>query len=333
MLSVDYAPPGSESTVVYGKTVTNGAGSSMSNSFNSSSSFSTSETVSASIPGIFNGSYTNRNTSKYTQINDTTESTTILKSTSKSTTIEGPSSQDGLNHAYDMVYIWLNPAINLVFDASGTLQEEGYTFDMTDPCDCMEVIRIPVYQLQDPRKITDSGKINSLKRAWAPALTNGESPTITPADMLDMAASDPYADPNYNPNMQVYPDGSVCSTDGRFCQSSSTPLQYSRGLSQTYDVSIQTTSSYAQTSTDIHTVSYGYQINVGEDFISHIAASISNQNSLTFTNKQTTSWSNMIGQQSQINIVGPTDSSYTGPDLFCVYQDNIYMTYMIYPCN
>jgi hypothetical protein len=199
----------------------------------------------------------------------------------------------------------------------------------------MDVIPLTVRELQKPSLITDQYTLNSLARSWAPNLADGSSPGLTPADLLAIAASDPYSNPSYNPTMVPDPDndGTVCSTDGRFCQSDNSNVPYTQGINQSYAQYSSQTDTLGQSATDIHQVAYGIGATASASFIGSLSTSIQNTNTLTWTNKWTSLTSTMVGQKSDAHIVGPTDYSYSGPTEFCIYTDNVYGTYMFLPCN
>ena len=333
VLSVLYSPPGSDSYVEYGNSVTNGTSTSIEKSFNGSNSFSVSLTASTGIFGLLSGSVTNTQSTTNTQVQDSSSSIAILKSTSKDTYVFGPP-HDGLDHSYDQVAIWLNPVVNLSF-SSGNLQQAGYDFDLSDTCYCMDVVYLTIRELLNPSLIDDPNTLLSLKRSWSPNLADGSSPGLTSADLLAIAASDPYSNPSYIPTMEPDPDndGSVCSTDGRFCQADNSNVPYTQGIDQDFMQTSSTTDTRGQSATDKHQVSYSIDTTVKAAFLASLSASIKNTNTLTWTNEWTSETSSMVGQTSDAHIVGPADYSYSGPTEFCIYTDNVYGTYMFLPCN
>ncbi len=334
VLSVRYAPPGSASYVNYGTSVTNGASSSISQSFNASGALSISVTGGVSIPGILNASETGSIAATNTQEQDSSSSIAILKSTSVTYTLSGPP-HDGLDHSYDQVVVWLNPAINLTVSPSGSVQQSGYAYDLSDPCYCMDTIALPVRQLVNPSLITDQNTLAILARTWAPNLADGSSPGLTPADLLSIAAADPYSSASYNPTPKPDPDydGSVCTTDGRFCLSNNQNIGYSPYASTNYTQSSSQTDTVGMGATDTRQVAFGYDYSVGGSFIANLTVALKMSTTLTWTNKWTSLTNSMTGQTSTAYIVGPTDGIYSGPTEFCIYTDNVYGTYMFLPCN
>lgn len=112
LISVVYAPPSPGGTnslgpsyVNYTNTTALGTGTTLSSSFQDSSTF----TVSGGILGISSSLG-----SGFTQTDDSTTALAIHQSTSLSDEYPGlePANTVGLNHDNDIILVWLNPAVN-----------------------------------------------------------------------------------------------------------------------------------------------------------------------------------------------------------------------------
>ena len=327
ILSVDYAPPGSASTVAYGNTTTYGTSTTLMNSFSTSNMFSVSLSGSTSILGVgTKATGTKSNTT--TQQQDSNSSEALLKSISITNTVYGPPA-DGLNHNYDQVAIWLNPLMNLSL-APGSAQDLGLAYDTDDPCLCMEVVYLTLQQLQNPSLITDPYTLQYLARSWAPNNADGSGPGLTNTDLADIAKADPYSNASYNSPVVQYSDG-TCTTDGRFCQTQNQNIFYNSGHGTTVQLSSSNTATEGQGSTDTHQTMYSFDLSASGGFIGDFSVDVKGSTTVAWTNKWTSLTSLMTGQTSAATIAPPSPS-YTGPQEFCIYADNVYGTYMFLPC-
>jgi hypothetical protein len=109
VLSVAYAPPGASSYVDYGSSTELGTSTTLSNSFTSSTNTSISITTSSIL-----GSTTSTASTSFTQEQDSSSSITISKGASFDVSVPGPaSSAVGLDHDYDVIFVWINPIANI----------------------------------------------------------------------------------------------------------------------------------------------------------------------------------------------------------------------------
>ncbi len=218
VLAVVYAPPGSRSSVDYGNSTMMGSSISIENSFTNANNLSISLSAGVSILGN-GGSVTGTASTAYSQQQDSSSSIDVTKTSTNDSIVPGPLSDAvGVDHDYDTIYIWLNPVISVGFVPGGEISWGGFGYDMTDPCVCMDVIPLQVAQLKNPALITDPQTLHVLARTWAQNLADGSSPGLTNADLLQIADADPFvANPSYALTLQTEPDGSICSTDQRFC--------------------------------------------------------------------------------------------------------------------
>lgn len=334
VIGVIYAPPGAKSTVDYGNSTLLGTSTSLTNSFTSSTAVSVSE--SASVNSIFgltpSGGITNTAATSFTQEADTSSSLSINKMSSSDIIVPGPvSSAVGLDHDFDIVLIWLNPVANFTIGpASTTVQWTGYSYDARDPAIGLDIVPLELAQLKNPALITDPNTLQSLARTWA-----GSGQGLTNADLLNIAARDPFSNPSYTVTV---PAGSTCTTDNRFCTTTNQDIAYQppapggQPITQKYSSQYQTTTTQGQSATDTYEVSFSAEAHSG--FLMFFTIDIKNSQTFTWTNKWSATRTNTTAQTASLSITGPaTTDNYTGPTAFNVFQDNVYGTFMFSPAN
>lgn len=80
------------------------------------------------------------------------------------------------------------------------------------------------------------------------------------------------------------------------------------------------------------TYTLGFTLSGSVSFRNIWSESLTNQQSLTWTNKWSYATTTMTGQQATAHITEPgTNVPYSGPIQFGVFQDNVYGTFMFYP--
>jgi len=330
VVGIAYAVPGTSSYVQYTDTTMLGTSSSTSNSF--STNVTTSETICGStgsdVCGKGNGvAVTGTYTNAFTQESDTSSSFAVNQTTSfvdKLYPLTGPV----LDHANDVIYVWVNPNVwYTVTTQSAPLQWNGYTYDLSDDSNNMEVIPLRLSQLQNPSTI-DSYTLGRLARSWAHTNVDGSGPSITNQDLLAIAAQDPFSDPNYT--VALGSDYQTTS-DKRFTLTTNQELWYLPGQQNAYNWSYTGTTTTGQGAKTTYSDGFAVEEKFSGGFFWQ-SVSYDLKQSTTFTwidqwNKSTTS---MTGESATVQIVGPT-GSYSGPDEFNVYVDNIYGTFMVYP--
>lgn len=249
----------------------------------------------------------------------------------------------GLDHDEDIIWIWLNPAIGLTIDSTGTnFTWTGYAFDENDPAGTTDIIGIPVKFLNGhapmPSNIADV-----LARTWAPrtlctsadpacGLDGTKDPGLDASDLAAILRADPFSNPSYVINI---PSGSSCTADGRFCRTTNPNLQYSppppggQPITQTFSIQHQATATQGQGATDTRSVSIGTQGNISGSFFVKLGAKLNVADTLTFVNKWNAMSTSTVGQTASATITGPSSTdNYTGPVEFDIFQDNIYGTFM-----
>lgn len=334
VLAVAYAPPGARSSVDYGTSTLLGTSTSLMNSFSSGTSVSISVGVGVSIPGFSEG-VTTTTTSAFTEEADTTSTVSVNKTTSTDISVPGPaSSAAGLDHDFDVVFIWLNPVVNITLTApaSTSVQWTGYSSDARDPAIGMDIVPLQLAQLKNPALITNPNTLQSLARAWA-----GTGQGLTNADLLNIAARDPFSNPAYTVTI---PAGSTCTADNRFCSTTLQDLAYAnpapggQPLTEKFSAGYQTTAIAGQSAMDTFQVSFTTDLNVKSGFVTQFSLDLKTTDMFTWSNKWSSTRTNTIGQTASFSVTGPaTSDNYAGPTEFNIFQDNVYGTFMFSPAN
>jgi hypothetical protein len=350
VLAVAYAPPGSQSSVVYQHTTMLGSTASLSASFSNDTKLTSSLTAGGEvkIPGVDVSADTTVGSSLDIQEQlDASASLALQFTETTQNTVHGPNSSLGVNHDADLIYIWLNPV--LIFDvySDTDFTWKGFGYDLRDNAvNAAEIIGIPVAYLNGHAQIEDPYLLAALERSWAPPVVcvasdpdcvNGtKGPGLTANDFAEILKADPFTDSNYVVNV---PTGARCSVDGRFCRTSNANLQYVPPPPNTNPSGQSYALSYQDTTTESLTGSVTVKIGFSQDFGASasaggikLAAKLSEEDTLTFSSKVTMQATQQDGHQSTISVTGPTyNDHYTGPVEMIVFRDEVYGTFMLNP--
>jgi hypothetical protein len=330
VLGVDYAPPGAKSTVNYSGTTMQGTSTSNSFTWNNK----TTVTVTASTKEkflIFGGGGSLAASGSYEQEADDSNSITISNTTGMSDIVLGPaSSAAGIDHDYDVIWVWLNPELELAIPAPYQIQWSGYTYDAQDDAQEMEVKSLFVWQLKNP-SLLPAGLASRLARSWDTSGLGG----LTAADYTAILAADPFvANPAFDPNTD---------TSGRYDLQIGEALNYDpappggQPVTQTYSVMSQTTTSAGKGSSDTRSVGATVDLNFGASinlsiFSASFALDVKTSDTYTSMNKWSQSNNGGSGQTATLSITGPASTdNYQGPTTIQVWKDNVYGTFMFYP--
>jgi len=344
VLTVTYAPPGSASSVTYSNSTILGTSSIISNSFTNDVKVTSSINTGFDLFGLFSNKLTLTSSGQLTQETDTSSSVALSETTNMSTTIRGPaSSAVGLDHDEDIIWVWLNPAIGLNIDSTGTnFTWTGFAFDQNDPAGTTDIIGIPVKYLNGHAPLP-SNIADVLARRWAPrtlctsadpacGLDGTKDPGLDASDLAAILRADPFSNPAYVINV---PSGGSCTGDGRFCRTTNPNLQYSppppggQPVTQMYSIQHQATATEGQGATDTRSVSIGTQGDLHVNFFIKFTAKLMATDTMTFVNKWNAMSSSQVGQTASATVTGPSSAdNYTGPVEFDIFQDNIYGTFM-----
>jgi len=335
ILGVVYSVPGQPGNPAGVSFVEYSSTSMMGTSTSTSSSFSTAVASSIEIcggagVGASNGTSVCGTYSTGFSQESGTSSSFELDQTTTFTNIWYPLTGPLLNHSNDVIYVWVNPQVwYTVYPTSPTgptpLYWNGYTYDEVDDSNNMEVIPIRLSQLLNPSTI-DSYIQGRLKRAWAPNNTDGSGPAITNQDLLNIAAADPFSNPNYT--VTIGSDGKT-TTDGRFTQTTNNPMFYVPGGNYTYQWGYTATDTQGQSAKTINSQAFAIEVKNSADWIAHISFDWKSSTTFTWTDQWSTLMTQKTGELNTVSIIGPTVAS--PPDEFNVFEDNVYGTFMVWP--
>jgi hypothetical protein len=323
VLAVTYAPPGASSFVTYAGTTMMGTSTSLSNTFTDQVSVSVSIRGGVSIIGT-GGSTTGTASTSYTKAMDTSSSVALSKTVTSGTTVRGPSrSADGINHDFDIVWVWLNPKVDVTITSPTSIEWNGYSYDMRDPAGEMDIVPLYVAWLKTPSMIP-ADVANRLARTWDTSGLGG----LTSVDYDIILARDPFAtNPSYDPN-------GTSRFDLEFGQTFTyePPPQGGQPITQTYSVSYQTTSTFGQGVQDTYQIGFSIDTEFHGGFLGRIQVMVRDSTNFTWVNKWNQLSTQMTGQTASLSITGPAFSDgYTGPTAIQVWKDNVYGTFMFHP--
>jgi len=257
ILGVAYAPPGHSSYATYTNNSTISSTGDIKSTFSSAYQTSLKTSITGTIIKGWSAGTSSTSTTAYTQSSYTSTSNTVSRSTSLSDTIRGPSNDSvGLNHDYDVVWVWLNPVQNfrLIEDTAYSIQNvqwDGSGYSTLDPVNAMDVIALSVGELNGDLPMS-AGNANAIKRTWAASeVWPSGGPGLTSADLQAIAKANPF--------WQCKPNPAACPTSPdsvRYTLTLNQDMIYQQAppggqpLTQTY------TDSYTQASTVGHGASY-----------------------------------------------------------------------------
>jgi hypothetical protein len=334
IVAVVYSPPGAQSTVTYASNSVVGNSTSLASSFSSqvSQSISVTSGLSGSIGKIFGFSSSSTTTSSntFTQEQDSSSSIAINQTTAESTTVHGVSGPVGVNHDFDVIFVWLNPilAFSVYSSNPASLTWNGYGFDLND-VPTTDIIGLQVGWLNGHIPMP-SNIPPILARTWAAGQSwpAGQGPGLTSADLATILQADPFGN---SPYVVTLAPNSTTTVDGRFTATPNPTIDYEPNTQNAFS------DGYTITSTQSQSAKYTFQqaFSVenqfkGTFFMDTLSADLKNSNTLTWTNQFSQATNNSQGQTASLSVTGPA-SGYTGPPQFVVYQDNVYGTFMFYP--
>jgi hypothetical protein len=331
IVGIDYTVPGEQSYVQYTNTTMMGTSTSNSSSFSTAVASSIEICGGAGIGSSSDGtSVCGTYSNSFTQESDTSSSFAVSQSTAftnKWFALDGPQ----LDHGNDVIYVWVNPQAWYTMFPTGTagptpVYWNGYTYDETDDSNNMEVIPLRLTWLLNPSTIPTSLQ-GRLLRAWAPKNTDGTAPGLTTQDYLKIAAADPFSNPNYV--VTIGSDGKT-TTDDRFTQTTNGELYYEPGYNDVYNWVYTTTDTEGQGGKNTYVQSFAIEVKNSNDWIADISFDWKESTTFTWIDQWNTLMTQMMSQMNTVSITGPT-GTYTGPEEFNVYQDNVYGTFMVNP--
>jgi len=324
VLSVIYAPPGSQSSVDYGTSTMMGTSTDIKNGIASNT------TITASLQfgprniekDLSQSSITAEGSHSFTHTKIDDSSIEIDKTTTYDLTVKGPaSSSQGINHDFDIILLWINPRIDLTFSTVATnrfnLQWNGYTFDPRDPANEVDVVPVYVGWLKNPSTMP-SGVAAALQRSWSLPQADGSGTGLTQSDFNVILSKDPFA------------SGTTAIDPKRFDLSGQTfsyapPPAGGKPITEKFSLNYQATSTEGKTVSD--ETKYTYSVEGSASFVGIVTATFKDSHFIDITHSLTQNNTQAQGQKATLSLTGPT-AGYTGPNDLQVYQDNIYGTFM-----
>lgn len=359
VVGVTYVPPGPSSFVEYSTSSFFGTTTSLSSSVTRETSISASVKAEGDIiPKVLHGEITATASAGATQSSTSSSSVTVSIQNLFTTRLGGtPSAFSPVDHDYDIIWLWLNPAVLLTVYPKlpgfpSVVTWNGYGFDASDQ-PAMDIWPIEVGYLNGhfgPLPLEDA---SVLSRSWAASqvFLPGQGPGLTSADFADILQADPFATSGYT--VTLSPTAVPATTvDGRFTISGPTngsaqsfayrqPAPGSAPLTQTMSNTYSTTSALGKTSSHQSRVGFGVDTSLSGSFFGKLTVSLSTSFTLTHTHESGNSVTSTTSQVDTLSITGPPCGSqtppcapvYMGPPQFNVYQDNIFGSFMFNPVN
>ncbi len=336
VVGVYYAPPGMKSTATYSAGFNSGTSTNVSSSFNVATKVAISVTGGSGWDlGLFKigGNSSAGVSGGWTQQQDSSSTVTLTSQSSSGTIVPGPGSSGlGVNHDYDVIWVWLNPEIELVPSSTQVLIS-SYAIDSSDPLLAADVVPIYVGELKGTLAMPADLQYR-LQRPWDSSLG-----ALNAADYADILAADPFAkNPSFDPNSD---------TSGRyerprsaaFPNGNATAVNYvpaptgAQALCYPYSFTATSTSAIGQGAKDTHSVGFSIDMKATGGILGNtLALDTKVSNTLTTTNSWSQTNSSGTSQTASFQICGPLAADgYTGYTAMQVWKDNVYGTYMFYP--
>lgn len=325
ILGVDYAPPGAKSTVAYQNGFVRGTSNTIASTFTRGDTLSVKLDFGGPIGRLIGGDLSAGVSGTYTDEDDSSNQSSVNITTTLSQTIPGPvSSSVGIDHANDIIWLWLNPGVNISIPTPNSIVENGYGFNAADPLNEMDVIFLYVAWLQNPSTMP-SDVASRLARTWDTSGVGG----LTTADYASILAADPFiGNPSFNPN---------ADTTSRFTLEIGQNINYepaTAGLQpvpQSYMFITQDISTNTSSTKDTRTVSMSITAQLSAFVFFN---SVTDTYSYTSTSQWTNVSTDTSNQMVTISITPPAATdNYTGPTAIQCWRDNIYGSYMFYPAQ
>jgi len=354
IVGVSYAPPGQNSSVNHTNSTLMGNTTDIQHSFKNNVTVSVSvknhDAIKAWKIGEFGGAVTGTSSTSYTQGSTDGHTVTINKTTTQSNATPGPANSFvGLDHDFDLVWLWLNPVIPLTIDQTNpnTITWNGLGFDPTDQPD-LEVVPVPVGMLNGDIPISPD-LAPRLARSWASgqAFPPGLGPGLTGpgpgTDFDTIVKADPFGE---------------CTPTPANCPTSVDPVRYTltdsqnifylqapvggQPVPQTFGLNYTNTST--QSHGDSTELAQGFSLQEqfkGGIFGIGLEVTLNQSDTITKGTSTKTDLTTTTTNNITASITGPTctvptgqnfcEPEYDGDSEFLVYMDNKYGTFMFFP--
>lgn len=319
VLGVIYAPPGARSNVQFNKSqelgVTRNTSNTWTNSINVVANFEAGVIVASGALSI-TGSWTNSHKDSVT--------TSLTTSSGSGSTWNGAS--DGVNHDNDIIIVWLNPQIrvtasNLQNPLLATVSqdfESNQAFGQAEinrgepvNINVMNLAFLTVAELRNPSIMNPQGNGLKVQRAWA-----GPNQGLVQEDFDQILNYNPF----WNPNITQTPN----SLGSRYTWVTTIPYLPNNttvGFDKNKYSKMNST-----TNSNTESIKIEWTADVGISKFFKAGSKVAYQFSYVHEHTDTTTATNEV--QTSFSIVGPTSSSWQGPQSLNVYRDNLFGTYM-----
>ena len=339
VVGLTYAPPGSKSTATYASGFMSGTSTSTASSFANDLSVVSKLATGLDLFGFVDATVTTSLATDWAQEADSTYSLTLSEQYTSGLIVPGPplatgNIDQGVDHDYDTVYVWINPASLIIFTGSAAVFGGSYYDDrdgMTnETCDGqtyagvtgMDVVPLTIGQLKGTQPITDPCLLVRLSRPWDPYLGG-----LTQTDYQAIAASDPfYLNPQFNPNTDTSGryDVPLHTTSFPFVPGSATHV---------YSANYTSTSVAGKSAKSTYSVAFTLAGEASASFLASVAANFSVTDKVTYTNTNSSTITKGTNQSISFSVVPPATGTYNGATQIQVWKDNIYGTFLFFPEN
>jgi hypothetical protein len=331
VLGLIYAPPGTHSTTTYSSGYLNGTSESVSQSFQNTLTVKVTAEGTYTNPGGLGGGGGGGNSVGWTQETDSSTAVSIQDQDSSGIIVPGPvSSAAGVDHDYDIVYVWLNPELSFAVFPGTEVDFQGFAYDQRDTVTGMDVVPLTIGQLKGTQTIPSDLQAR-LDRTWDTTLG-----ALNSADFASIVSADPFANnPSFNPNTDTsgrfeFPEINGAPQDLIFNYIPAAPGE--QPSTETYTSSYNSTSTLGQGAKN--TFQLGFSIDGSVTYGSAFKATLTVSDDLTWTNQWSHAITNGTLQTANFTIVGPASTdNYTGPTAMQVWKDNVYGSFMFFPEN
>lgn len=331
VVGIVYAPPGAGSSVNYSASNMLTDTSTLEHIATGGTEVDTTKTLGSFDLGPFgSGGLTLTTKSTYSYVQDNSNAYTLTHAQNNTFRIAGPlDSSIGVDHDYDVIYIWLNPVAVVTFPQgiANTILWNGYAYDTNDPYSVgnPDIIGLPVGCLKNPYLAPSCTQFSSyLARSWDTSGGGG----LTLSDLNTILQGDPFAvDPNYDPTNDPNPRYTVQSGLINY------PVPLPGAGSQQYSgqIGVTNTTSYTNTTSHVYNETVGVQANVSGGFLAKIGSSITVSGTAGWTDKESKLHSASTTDNATYTINSPNASdNYSGPVQLNAWLDNLYQTFMFY---
>jgi hypothetical protein len=270
----------------------------------------------------------------------------VTTSNSESYTIDGCLGVDGVNHSYDIIWIWLNPVLPYYVptSTSSDILVLGVGSDDRDPVTsgshAPDLVTLSVVQIQNLITVLNAKEtptaantgieasvLQALQRTWDTTwVTNsgGEpGPGLLAADYEENLKADPFvANPSFDP---------ASSTRYALIEQATFPYDATATPSEHAYTGLATDATSQTSGTDDqHYVSVEASVQIGSTGLTGGQTKLDTTGKWLWDTKSQATTTNTSTQTATFNIWDPA-ASYTGPDTIAVYWDTVYQTFVFYP--